>query len=69
MSMTIKGEIVIKLGKGACFITEGEYGGKRALGFGVQGEENPAVIITFETPESVTKFVKDITKMLKDTGA
>lgn len=69
MSINFKNEVVIEIGKGTCFITEGKYNDKRALGFGRQGEDDPVVIISFETPESVSKFVKDITEMLKDTGA
>lgn len=69
MSISIKGEIVIELGKNECFISEGNYGEKRALGFGNKNHEHPSIVITFETPESVNKFVKDITGMLKDTGA
>lgn len=69
MSINFKNEVIIEIGKGTCFITEGKYNDKRALGFGRQGEDDPVVIISFETPESVSKFVKDITEMLKDTGA
>lgn len=69
MSIHISTEVVVELGKGNCFITEGKFKDKRAIGFGVKNQDEPIVVITFETPESVNKFVKDITDMLKDTGA
>ncbi len=69
MSISINGEILIELGNGTCFLTEGDYEGKKAFGIGRQGDDTPIVVITFKSPESVKQFVHDVTEMLKDTGA
>lgn len=69
MSISINGEILIELGNGTCFLTEGNYEGKKAFGIGREGDDNPIIIITFKSHESVKQFVSDITEMLKDTGA
>lgn len=69
MSITIKGEVVIAIGKGNCFIAEGEYHGKRGLGFGRRNDDEPSVVITFENEEAIKNFLSDITEMMKDTGA